>query len=108
MKTSTTWTAFAGLALVLGGLAQAATAAAPKKFESLEVYPSRLELSSLRDSRSLLVTAVGANGLRKDVTHECHFTAQSPNITVDDEGFVVAKSKGDAELRVSAIEVAPA
>ena len=92
----------AALGLLLGGLTQVTTAAGPAKFDSLEVFPSRLELGALRDSRRILVTAVGPHGLRKDVTLEARFTSQSPKIAVDDEGYVVARSKGDAELRISA------
>jgi len=104
MKTSTASSiAMALLAVALGGLAQAASPPSGQKFTSLEVFPSRLELSSLRDSRRVLVTAVGPNGLHKDVTAEARFTSQSPNIATDDEGYVVAKSKGDAELSIAAV-----
>jgi Protein of unknown function (DUF1553)/Protein of unknown function (DUF1549) len=94
--------AVAAIGFALGGLAQAATAAGPVKFASLEVFPSRLELGSLRDSRRVLVTAVGPSGVRKDVTLEARFKSKSPNVAVDDEGYVVAKAKGDAELLISA------
>ena len=94
--------AVAAIGFALGGLAQAATPAAPAQFASLEVFPSHLELGSLRDSRRVLVTAVGPNGLRKDVTHEARVTSQSAKIAVDDEGYVVPKAKGEAELLISA------
>ena len=50
----------------------------------------------------MLVTAVGPNGLHRDVTADAHFKPLSPNITVDADGFIVPKAKGDAELSISA------
>ncbi len=110
MKTRTA-IAMAALAVALGASAQAANAgasappaktAAPAKFTTLEVFPNKLELSSVRDTRHVLVTAVGPNGLHRDVTADAHFKPLSPNITVDADGFVVPKAKGDAELSISA------
>jgi Protein of unknown function (DUF1553)/Protein of unknown function (DUF1549) len=104
MKTSSVaLIAIAAIGLAIGSLAQAAAPTGPPKFTSLEVFPSQLELSALRDSRHVLVTAVGSNGVRKDVTAEARFTSHSPKIAVDDEGYVVPKSKGDAELLISAV-----
>ncbi len=94
--------ALAALGLMIAEGAQAAGTAAPAKFTSLEVFPGKLELSSVRDSRHVLVTAVGPNGLRRDVTAEAHLKPLSPNIAVDADGYVVPKSKGDAELSISA------
>jgi hypothetical protein len=94
--------ALAALGVALGGFAQAAAPAGPAKFQSLEVFPSRLELTSARDSRHVLVAAVGPNGLRKDVTHEARLTPQSPNIAIDSDGYVIPKSKGDAQLTIAA------
>ncbi len=104
MKTSIlSSVALAALGLLLGDGASVVSAAAPAKFNALEIFPSRLELSALRDSRRILVTAVGPNGARKDVTLEAHLKPQSSKITVDDEGYVVAAAKGDAELLISAV-----
>ncbi len=119
MKTRTA-IATAALAVALGATAQAVNTgtiaqaantgttapatkpAAPAKFTTLEVFPNKLELSSVRDTRHVIVTAVGANGLHRDVTAEAHFTTTSPHIAVDADGFVVPKSKGDAEVSFSA------
>jgi hypothetical protein len=96
------WTALAGLFLA-PGIAQPAAAATPMKYQSLEVFPKQLDLTSTRDSRRVLVTAVGPQGQRKDVTLEAHLTPQSPKIALDDDGYVVPKSKGDAQLLISAV-----
>jgi Protein of unknown function (DUF1553)/Protein of unknown function (DUF1549) len=94
--------ALAALGLALGGFAQAAAPASPAKFQSLEVFPSHLEVTSVRDSRRILVTAVGPNGVRKDVSREARLTPQSPNIAIDSEGYVIPKAKGDTALLVEA------
>ncbi len=110
MKTRTA-IATAALAVALGTAARAANTgtaapavkpAAPAKFTKLDVFPNKLELSSVRDTRHVLVTAVGPNGLHRDVTADAHFKPLSPNIAVDADGFVVPKAKGDAELSISA------
>jgi len=81
----------------------APTAPAAKiKITALEVFPTTLELTSIRDSRRLLVTAVAENGLRKDVTQEAQITTSSTHITIDADGFVVPRSKGHVEVVVSA------
>jgi hypothetical protein len=72
------------------------------KITALEVFPATLELTSIRDSRRLIVTAVEENGLRKDVTQEAQITSSSTHITIDADGFVVPRSKGHAEVVVSA------
>jgi hypothetical protein len=75
---------------------------APIKYSVLEAFPAKLELSSIRDSRRIIVTAVGEHGIHKDVTSEAKFAATSPHVAIDADGFVVPKSKGDAEIVVSA------
>jgi hypothetical protein len=110
MKTRTA-IATAALAVALGATAQAGNTGAPApadktatpaKFTTLEVFPNELELSSVRDTRHVLVTAVGPNGLHRDVTADAHFKPLSPNIAVDADGFIVPKAKGDAELSITA------
>jgi Protein of unknown function (DUF1553)/Protein of unknown function (DUF1549) len=75
---------------------------APMKIMALEVFPAKLELSSIRDSRRIIVTAVGEHGLHKDVSAEAKLSSSSPQVAIDADGFVVPKSKGDAEIIVSA------
>ena len=60
----------------------------PIKFASLEVFPAKLELSSIRDSRRVIVTAVGAEW-RAQGRHRRGQASrrQSPNIAVDDDGL---------------------
>ena len=77
------------------------TPAAKQKLVSIEVFPSKLELSSIRDSRRLIVTATDERGLHRDVTEEAKLTTTSPHIAIESDGFVVPKSKGDAEIAVS-------
>ncbi|HUE14999.1 MAG TPA: DUF1549 domain-containing protein [Planctomycetaceae bacterium] len=84
------------------GTPKQATLAPKAKFTALEVLPSTLKLTSIRDSRRLVVTATDEHGLHRDVTQEARLTATSPHIAIDSDGFVVPKSKGDAEIVVSA------
>jgi len=100
-----------GAALVVVPAFHAASAAAPqpqekqpqeKKFTALEVFPAKLDLTSIRDIRRVIVTAVGAHGVHRDVTQEARLTTMSPQIAIDSDGFIVPKSKGNAELVVSA------
>ena len=78
------------------------TLAQKTKFTALEVFPSKLVLSSIRDSRRLIVTAIEQHGLRTDVTQEARLTVASPHVAIDSDGFIVPESKGDAEIVVSA------
>ena len=77
------------------------TPAAKQKLVSIEVFPAKLELSSIRDSRRLIVTATDERGLHRDVREEAKLTTTSPHIAIESDGFVVPKSKGDAEIAVS-------
>lgn len=81
---------------------KAAAPAAPIKITALEVFPAKLDLSSIRDSRRLIVTGLAEHGIHKDLTSEAQFTTTSPQVAIDADGFVVPKSKGDAEILVSA------
>jgi Protein of unknown function (DUF1553)/Protein of unknown function (DUF1549) len=97
------WLISLSLALAIGipENAPAGTASAPK-YKALETFPQKLVLTSIRDSRRLLVTAIGEGSARKDVTPEAHLSVSSPAIAIDDDGYVVPKSKGDAEVIVTA------
>jgi hypothetical protein len=80
---------------------QPGTPPAKHKLVSIEVFPFKLELSSIRDSRRLIVTVTDDHGLHRDVTEEAKLTTTSPHIAIESDGFVVPKSKGDAEIAVS-------
>jgi hypothetical protein len=103
------WTVSLATVIAIGGQrllpatppAKPAAAVKPAKFTSLEVFPSKLELTGIRDSRRVLVTAVGEQ--RRDVTAEARFVTKSPHVTIDDDGFIVPQSTGDAEVVVSAV-----
>jgi hypothetical protein len=84
--------------------AAAITSATPSvKFTALEVFPAKLELSSIRDSRRLIVTATAAGGVRKDVTAAAKIATNSTNVAVSNDGFIAPKSKGDGEILVTAL-----
>src|ERR1700722_8523473 len=68
------------------------TPAAKHKLVSIDVFPSKLELSSIRDSRRLIVTVTDDHGLHRDVTDEVKLTTTSPHIAIESDGFVVPKS----------------
>jgi hypothetical protein len=72
------------------------------KFVRLEVFPERLELSDLRDSRRLLVTGVAEDGSKSDLTTNAKFSATGAEASVDADAFVVPRSAGTTELVVSA------
>jgi len=84
--------------------AAAITSATPSvKFTALEIFPAKLELSSIRDSRRLIVTATAAGGVRKDVTAAAKIATNSTNVAVSNDGFIAPKSKGDGEIVVTAL-----
>ena len=78
-------------------------AAATSSVAAIEVFPPKLELTSIRDSRRLIVTAVDTKGRRRDITAQAQFTEASPHIAIDRDGFVVPNSKGDGEVIVSVL-----
>jgi len=84
----------------LPGVVQAESAA--RNIVSIELFPKELVLSSVRDLRRLLVTGVGEDGLRYDLTSEATFSSAGPNVQIDGDGYVVPVSAGETAVLVSA------
>lgn len=68
----------------------------------IEVIPSSLTLSDVRDARSVLVIGQTADGKSIDLSDSATRTPNGPQITVDKEGYVVPVAVGSAELVVAA------
>ena len=73
-----------------------------RTFTAIEVYPTELTLSSIRDSRRLLVTGVTDDGQRIDLSTKATVTSQSPVCQTDDAGFVAPLMAGDGTIIVEA------
>ena len=67
-----------------------------------EVYPAELTLSSIRDSRRVLVTGVTNDGQRIDLSSKATVTTQSPVCQTDEAGFVAPLMAGDGTIIVEA------
>ena len=83
------------------GIAAGADAPAAK-FVKLEVFPERLDLSDIRDSRRLLVTGVAEDGSKTDLTGKAAFATAGTQATVDREGFIAPAQSGQTEVVVTA------
>jgi hypothetical protein len=81
--------------------AQPAPANTPK-LTRLEVTPSRRLLEAPADSQQLLVTAILADGSRRDVTGLAKFSVNEPGIdTVSADGLVTFSKMGQVSVMVS-------
>lgn len=77
-------------------------APAARSFVSIEVFPAELTLSSIRDSRRVLVTGLTSDGQRIDISSKAVVTTQSPVCKVDEAGFVSPVSAGDGTVTIEA------
>lgn len=73
-----------------------------RTFTAIEVYPAELTLSSIRDSRRVLVTGVTNDGQRIDLSSKATVTTQSPVCQTDEAGFVAPIMAGDGTIIVEA------
>lgn len=71
--------------------------AAPVKFE---VFPTAIQLSSLKDMRHLIVTGFDAQGNQRDWTHDCQLVSANPAIAKVDGHRVLPVADGVTELMV--------
>lgn len=81
---------------------QAKPASAVRTFTAIEVYPVELTLSSIRDSRRVLVTGITSDGQRIDLSSKATVSTASANCRTDREGFVTPVSAGDGTIVVEA------
>ena len=68
----------------------------------LQTIPDKLQLSDLRDSRSIIVLGVTAEGETVDLTSEAKKTAEGPQITIDKDGFIAPAAVGSANVLIEA------
>jgi len=75
---------------------------AGRSFTGIEVFPAELTLSSIRDSRRVLVTGVTSDGQRIDISHKATLSTQSPVCQIDESGFVAPIAVGEGVVLVEA------
>lgn len=109
MTNALRWISFVcGMGLLLASSALAQEQATPEStgpartFTAIEVYPPELTLSSIRDSRRVLVTGVMSDGQRIDLSSKATVSTQSPVCQVDAAGFVAPVAAGEGVIIVEA------
>ena len=101
-------TSACGIGLLLASSTLAQDQSAPEStrpvrtFTAIEVYPTELTLSSIRDSRRVLVTGVTNDGQRIDLSAKATVSTQSPVCQVDAAGFVAPVAAGEGVITVEA------
>lgn len=90
-----------GLGTAICGPLAAAEAKRPEIVE-LSVFPERLELQDVRDSRRLLVTGKDAEGRGFDLTAEVKLQPAGEHVSIDKDGYVVPMAEGETTIIVSA------
>ena len=109
MTNALRWISFVcGMGLLLASSALAQEQATPEStgpartFTAIEVYPPELTLSSIRDSRRVLVTGVMSDGQRIDLSSKATVSTQSPVCQVDAAGFVAPVAAGEGVIIIEA------
>jgi hypothetical protein len=85
----------------MAALAEEAPPQLPAGLRALKIEPSRLVLHDGRDERRLLIWAETDSGERIDVNGRAVLQPGSEIITVDAQGYVVPKARGETKLIVS-------
>jgi hypothetical protein len=94
-------------ALLLGVIAanafadEAKPAAAPAALTAINVFPSDVNLTTIRDRQSLIVQAAYADGITRDVTAESKFTVANAQLVRLDGNVLYPSTDGATELTVS-------
>ena len=68
----------------------------------LSVFPAKLELNGVRDSRRLLVSGKTADGQMVDLTIGAELLPEGDAIAVESDGYVSPRREGTATLRIRA------
>ena len=68
----------------------------------LSVFPAKLELNGIRDSRRILVSGKTADGQLVDLTLDAQITAEGDAIAVESDSYVSPRKVGSARLIVKA------
>ena len=74
-----------------------------RTYVGLEVYPAELTLSSMRDSRRVIVAGITADGQKIDVSTKITVTTLSPVCSVDADGYIVPVMAGEGSISVEAV-----
>lgn len=74
-----------------------------RNYVSLEIYPAEVTLSSIRDSRRVIVTGVTDDGQKIDVSSKASVTTSSPVCSVDADGYIAPMMAGDGVIVVEAL-----
>ncbi len=88
--------AIVGVSFALCAVAFAADPAPSR----VEVFPDHVELTTHRDSQSLVVQAIYADGVTRDVTAEARFTFADPSLVKFDGNVARAAKDGKTQLTV--------
>ncbi len=78
----------------------AATAPPTAPAASLNVYPPDVNLTTVRDRQSVIVQAVQADGITRDVTDEATFTLSNTGLASLEKNVLYPTADGDGELKV--------
>ncbi len=95
------------LALVIAGSAFAGDPASPESNNNpdsvveLKLFPSAINLGNQIDSQSVVVQAVLANGLSRDVTNDVQWTIEAEGIVKRDGALLAPVADGQTTLQVS-------
>jgi hypothetical protein len=73
-----------------------------RQYTAIEVYPAELTLSSIRDSRRVLVTGITSDGQRIDLTSKATVVTQSVNCRIEDAAYVVPVAAGEGTVSIEA------
>ncbi|MGE5190886.1 MAG: DUF1549 domain-containing protein, partial [Deltaproteobacteria bacterium] len=68
----------------------------------LSVFPAKLELNGIRDSRRLLVSGKTADGQTVDLTLDAQVVPEGDAIAVEGDGYISPRKEGTAKLVVKA------
>jgi len=73
-----------------------------RNYVSLEIYPAEVTLSSIRDSRRVIVTGVTDDGQKIDVSSKATVSTSSPVCSVGADGYIAPVMAGDGVIVVEA------
>jgi hypothetical protein len=68
----------------------------------LSVFPAKLELSGIRDSRRVLLTGRTADGQVVDLTLDAKVAIDGDAVALDDDGYIVPRKEGAARIVIIA------
>src|SRR5262245_6290388 len=68
----------------------------------ISVFPAKLELTGIRDSRRLLVSGKTADGQTVDLTIGAQIVPEGEAIVVEEDGYVTPRKEGTAKVVVKA------